>query len=81
MLQSSVETKTLPEIIEYYYFWKKYCPDEYRGRNRHVSEEVTARNAILCYTGCFNYVRGRLVFLWLLLCTSLLGGKFDGIRS
>ena len=62
MLQSSVETKTLPEIIEYYYFWKKYCPDEYRGRNRHVSEEVTARNAILCCTGCFNYVRGRLIF-------------------
>ena len=40
MLQSSVETKSLPEIIEYYYSWKKYCPDEYRGRNRHVSEEV-----------------------------------------
>ena len=37
---SQVEGKTLPEVTEYYYYWKKYCSDEYRGRNRHVSEEV-----------------------------------------
>ena len=33
-------TKTLPEIIEHYYTWKKYRNDEYRCRNRHASEEV-----------------------------------------
>ena len=49
MLQSSVETKSLPEIIEYYYSWKKYCPDEYRGRNRHVSEEVSRSTFIYIY--------------------------------
>ena len=37
---SQVEGKTLPEVTEYYYYWKKYCSDEYRGRNRHISEEV-----------------------------------------
>ena len=35
-----VEGKTLPEVTEFYYYWKKYCNDEYRGRNRHISEEV-----------------------------------------
>ncbi|KAL5464065.1 hypothetical protein EMCRGX_G033024 [Ephydatia muelleri] len=33
-------TKTLPEIIEHYYTWKKYRNDEYRCRNRHASEEI-----------------------------------------
>ena len=37
---NSIDTKTFHNIIEYYYSWKKYCPDEYRGRNRHVSEDV-----------------------------------------
>ena len=41
MIESIIESKTLPEIIEYYYSWKKYCPDEYRGRNRHVSDDVS----------------------------------------
>ena len=41
MIESIIESKTLPEIIEYYYFWKKYCPDEYRGRNRHFSDDVS----------------------------------------
>ena len=36
-----VEFKAFPEVIEYYYTWKKYCNDEYRGRNRHISEEVS----------------------------------------
>ena len=35
-------TKTLPEIIEHYYTWKKYRNDEYRCRNRHASEEVSS---------------------------------------
>ncbi len=35
-----VDSKRLPEVVEYYYTWKKYCSDEYRGRNRHISEEV-----------------------------------------
>lgn len=39
-LHFQVESKKFSEIIEYYYTWKKYCSDEYRGRNRHISEEV-----------------------------------------
>ena len=41
LIRSAVENKLLPEVIEYYYSWKKYCNDEYRGRNRHISEEVS----------------------------------------
>ena len=41
VLGPQVEGKTLSEVTEYYYYWKKYCNDEYRGRNRHVSEEVS----------------------------------------
>ena len=26
-------------VIEYYYTWKKYCMDEYKGRSRHYSME------------------------------------------
>lgn len=37
---NAIDTKSFHNIIEYYYSWKKYCPDEYRGRNRHVSEDV-----------------------------------------
>ncbi len=37
-----VDSKSMPEMIEYYYTWKKYCSDEYRGRSRHFSEEVTS---------------------------------------
>ena len=42
LIRSALENKLLPEVIEYYYSWKKYCNDEYRGRNRHISEEVSA---------------------------------------
>ncbi len=42
-----MESKQFPDIIEYYYTWKKYCSDEYRGRNRHISEEVCTIQ-ILC---------------------------------
>lgn len=47
-----VEGKTLPEVTEFYYYWKKYCNDEYRGRNRHISEEVLVddMNSHICNT-------------------------------
>ena len=45
-LKSVVECKSFPEVIEYYYTWKKYCNDEYRGRNRHISEEVSRASSI-----------------------------------
>ena len=37
-------SKTLKELHEYYYTWKKLKPAEYRGRQRHHSddEEVSA---------------------------------------
>ena len=38
----------MKEVIEYYYSWKKYCSEEYRGRNRHTSEEVG--HALCIYT-------------------------------
>ena len=41
LVRSALENKQLSEVVEYYYSWKKYCSDEYRGRNRHVSEEVS----------------------------------------
>lgn len=37
---AQVESKNFQEVTEFYYTWKKYCSDEYRGRNRHTSEEV-----------------------------------------
>ena len=43
-----VESKKFPDMIEYYYTWKKYCSDEYRGRNRHVSEEVCTKWDKIC---------------------------------
>jgi uncharacterized C2H2 Zn-finger protein len=44
MIQSSIESKSLTDIIEYYYSWKKYYPDEYRGRNRHISDEILSED-------------------------------------
>ena len=56
-IQNQVETKSLPEIIEYYYSWKKYCPDEYRGRNRHHSEEVCVTvHVVTCSYGMYTCV-------------------------
>ena len=53
-----VEGKQLSEVVEYYYSWKKYCSDEYRGRNRHISEEVR-RPAAVCLAG-----RACLTWCW-----------------
>jgi hypothetical protein len=40
-IHSALEgNKTMKEVIEYYYFWKKYCNSEYRGRTRRDSEEI-----------------------------------------
>lgn len=44
-----MESKRFSELIEYYYTWKKYCSDEYRGRNRHISEEVCTNRHISRY--------------------------------
>ena len=41
-----IDTKRYHDIIEYYYSWKKYCNDEYRGRNRHHSEDVSALGCV-----------------------------------
>ena len=34
-----VASKNMRNVIEYYYTWKKYCMDEYKGRSRHYSME------------------------------------------
>ncbi|XP_064402519.1 nascent polypeptide-associated complex subunit alpha, muscle-specific form-like isoform X3 [Halichondria panicea] len=46
LLKSAVDSKSMPEMIEYYYTWKKYCSDEYRGRSRHFSEEILSDDEV-----------------------------------
>ncbi|XP_065919665.1 uncharacterized protein [Dysidea avara] len=38
-IHKNVNSKDMRQVIEYYYTWKKYCMDEYKGRSRHYSME------------------------------------------
>ena len=39
-------SKSLKELHEYYYTWKKMKPAEYRGRQRHHSDDEVGRGSV-----------------------------------
>ena len=43
IIQKDISGKTVNELHEYYYMWKKMKPAEYRGRQRHHSDDDVSR--------------------------------------
>ena len=45
IIQKDISGKTVNDLHEYYYMWKKMKPAEYRGRQRHHSDDDVRKQA------------------------------------
>ena len=49
IIQKDISGKSVNELHEYYYMWKKMKPAEYRGRQRHHSDDdVSGHECVMC---------------------------------